>query len=83
MSRVIRKTGTATIVITASSDTDPGYPATKFDQAEPTKVYQGGLTDDEIATMLENTIKEWAEQGFPRDIRGGILNLVSVAVVVT
>ena len=82
MSRVLRKTGTATIVITASSDPDSSYPATKFGQASPTKVYKGDKSDAELATLLENVITEWAQQSFPKEVAKQFFDLVSVAVVV-
>jgi len=83
MSRTIRKTATATIVITASSDTVDSLPTPSPPTAagaEATREYIGNLSGDELATLLENAITEWATESFPREIRKQFLDLVSVSV---
>lgn len=84
MSRTTRKTATATIVIRAKSDTADNLPVPSPPHVgdQPTRTYQDGYTADELATILENMITEWANGSFPRPCGKAFAELVSVAVVV-
>ncbi len=83
MPRVLRKTGTVTIVVQLKSTPSPDYPATKFGQEEPTREYIGAETDEELAALLEAKMTAWVNAEFPKPLRDHLIELVSVGVVVT
>lgn len=84
MSRTTRKTATATIVVRAKSDTCDNLPVPSPPHVgdQPTREYQDGYSDDELATILENMITEVINGQFPRPCGRAHAELVSVAVVV-
>lgn len=83
--RTTRKTGTITLVIEAKSDKVDNLPVPSppHGGGTPTREWQGGQTDDELATSLEAWVNDWFEKQFPQPLHGSQIEFDSISVVIT